>query len=200
MKELPYFKFFPGEWIKGDVTLCSQESQGLFINICSFYWMKGCNMSLTGVQHRFNGCSNMLDELINIEVITVSDGKIVIDFLDEQFEQFKELSKKKSRAGKASAKTRKGNTRSTGVKQVVNKEDKIREDKEIDKEVYKAFAHLSISDIDFQKLIRVGYTKQQIDSILDSIENFKQNTKYKSLYLTAKKWLEKEPKTSTKKW
>ena len=38
-KELPYFKFYPGIYITGDVTLCSLEAQGLFINICSFYWL-----------------------------------------------------------------------------------------------------------------------------------------------------------------
>jgi hypothetical protein len=60
---------------------------------------------------------------------------------------------------------------------------------------YRAFAHLSLSMDDYNKL-EVDYTKQQIDSVLDAIENFKQNTKYKSLFLTAKKWLSKEPKKS----
>ena len=118
MKELPYFKFYPAEWIKGEITLCSMEAQGLFINICTYYWMKGCNMSLTGVQHRFNTCSEMLKELIDLEIITVLDDKICIDFLDDQFSEFEKLSKKKSRAGKASAKARKINTRSTPVQQV----------------------------------------------------------------------------------
>ena len=105
------------------------EAQGLFVNICSYYWMKGCNMSLTSVQHRFNGCSSMLDELINNEILTVNDDEISVNFLNEQFEQFAELVKKKSHAGRASAKARKGNKRSTGVQQVVHKEEKIRKDK-----------------------------------------------------------------------
>jgi hypothetical protein len=60
---------------------------------------------------------------------------------------------------------------------------------------YRAFAHLSMSIDEFNKL-EVDYYKHQIDNALDSIENFKQNTKYKSLYLTAKNWLSKEPKKS----
>ena len=55
----------------------------------------------------------------------------------------------------------------------------------------KSFAHLSISKEQFQKL-EANYLKQQIDDVLDAIENFKQNKKYKSLYLTAKNWLKKE--------
>lgn len=57
--------------------------------------------------------------------------------------------------------------------------------------IYREFLHLSLSMEDFKKL-EADYTKEQIDNILESIENYKKNTSYKSLYLTAKKWLLKE--------
>ena len=51
-----------------------------------------------------------------------------------------------------------------------------------------------MSKDELNKLL-IDYTKEQIDDILDAIENYKDNKKFKSLYLTAKKWLKKnEPK------
>jgi len=57
--------------------------------------------------------------------------------------------------------------------------------------VYRSFAHLTMSISEFKKL-EVNYTKEQIDGVCDAIQNFKKNTNYKSLYLTAKNWLKKE--------
>lgn len=59
--------------------------------------------------------------------------------------------------------------------------------------IYRSFAHLSISINEFQKL-EMEYHKKDIDSILDDIQNYSKNKSYKSLYLTAKKWLINVPK------
>jgi hypothetical protein len=61
--------------------------------------------------------------------------------------------------------------------------------------IYRRFANLILTNDEFNKLLE-KYSKQQIDSILNDIENYKGNTKYKSLYLTAKKWLQKNEPTS----
>jgi hypothetical protein len=63
------------------------------------------------------------------------------------------------------------------------------------KDIYKSFAHLSITNDEVKKLL-VNYSSNQISDILNDIENYKGNTKYKSLYLTAKKWLQKNEPAS----
>ncbi len=57
--------------------------------------------------------------------------------------------------------------------------------------VYRKFAHLEISIIDFEVLEKI-YSKDDIDNTLDKIENYRGNKKYKSLFLTAKNWLKKD--------
>lgn len=85
-------------------------------------------------------------------------------------------------------------------KQRANKGQQLNNDNKDKKiiNIYRSFLHLTLSEEDFIKLNK-EYSKEQIDNILDRIENFDKNTKYKSLYLTAKNWLQKEPKKEIQK-
>ena len=58
--------------------------------------------------------------------------------------------------------------------------------------IYRKIKHLSMTVEENQKLLDKGYSQQQVDDTLDSIENYKKNKNYTSLYLTANKWLKKE--------
>ena len=68
-------------------------------------------------------------------------------------------------------------------------------DKVISKDIYRSFAHLSISNSDVEKLLD-KYSIAEIDEVLDAIQNYKGNKNYTCLYLTANKWLSKNKKTT----
>jgi len=63
------------------------------------------------------------------------------------------------------------------------------------KNIYRSFGHLFIYESEVKKLLET-YNISQVENILNDIENYKGNTKYKSLYLTAIKWLQKNQPTS----
>jgi len=136
--------------------------------------------------------SGKFELLFICELLIQDDSIFYSNSLKNRMVRLDEIREKRAIAGQ------KGGKMKANAKQMLSNKSKVKESKV--KEIYRAFAHLSITDIDYQKLIDSGYNKQQVDSILDSIENYKKNTQYKSLYLTAKKWLLKEPKKLDKKW
>ena len=98
-KELPYFKFETSEWDNGTIQMCSKESKGLFIDLCSMYWARlGEVKSKLAVQKLCNGDANALQELIEEEIIEIIDDKIAIHFLDVQLKDFNAVSDKRKKA------------------------------------------------------------------------------------------------------
>lgn len=85
----------------------------------------------------------------------------------------------------------------TGLNGLLDKPRKADSDTDTDndteKEIYRAFAHLSISIEEKDNLLE-DYSIDVIDSTIDAVENFKGNKKYKSLYLTVKNWIKDKPK------
>lgn len=105
-KDLPYFKFYCSEWTDGDITLENYETQGVFINICSYYWSKECNISHDKLFRKFKNNKEDIMLLLDNEIIKKEGDFIVISFLDEQLAERELTSNKNSIAGKASAEAR----------------------------------------------------------------------------------------------
>lgn len=126
-KELPYFKFEPGEWESGNIQLLGYEQKGLFIEICSLYWMRTGELPYKLVLQKLcNGNANALDLLLEEEIIVLQEGQIVIDFLDEQLSEFANVSEKRSKAAKK-------RWSDTNAMQMQSKSNAIREEEKREK-------------------------------------------------------------------
>ena len=135
-KELPYFQFEPAEYLTKDISFCSLAAQGLFINLCSYYWQRECNLTKDQFLRRFKN-ETEFNELLTEGVIDVSnDGKMAIKFLDIQYDKATNQSRVNSINGSKGGRPRNPNKTETKPKLNPNKsetkgirEDKIKEDK-----------------------------------------------------------------------
>lgn len=98
-KELPYFQFEPAEYLTKDVSFCSLSAQGLFINMCAYYWQRGCQLTRVQMLKRLN-YEDEFNELAEEGVINLEGEKITIKFLDEQFNSIQENTIESSKKGK----------------------------------------------------------------------------------------------------
>jgi hypothetical protein len=84
-KELPYFQFEPAEYLTKDISFCSLAAQGMFINICAYFWQRGCSLTKQQVLRRLNH-EDYFNELVEEGVIYLDGENITISFLKEQYE------------------------------------------------------------------------------------------------------------------
>jgi len=126
-KDLIYFRFNPDEWFNGDISLEDETTQGLFINICGYYWKKDCKLTSEQIQKRFiknkARLKRGLNNLINNGIIKTNGNEyIIIEFLDEQYNALSDFKNKLSEAGRRGGKARlKGGLR---VDEAININDK----------------------------------------------------------------------------
>jgi hypothetical protein len=110
MKELPFFKFNPNQWLTGTISFLEKDVQGAYMIALCYYWSKNCEMPLNQLKMII---PDHYQQLIDVNLFKIVDGKIRIKFLDEQYSQFKTRSKinaeNGSKGGKAKANKLKDN-------------------------------------------------------------------------------------------
>jgi hypothetical protein len=185
-KELPYFKFEPAEYLTKDISFCTLGAQGLFINICAYYWQRNCKLTKDQLLKRLNHLTEF-DELIDEGVIDLNENgqTIVIKFLDNQLVDVEKTSKQNSANGAKGGRPKKPSesenkptalislSETKGIREDKIKEDKIKEENNsIDSRKLK-FAHTLKPFLDI-------YTKETIRDFYDYwTEPNKSNTKFK---------------------
>lgn len=100
-KELPYFKFYVNEWITGDITLEDLEIQGLFINLCAYYWSKECRLNIETAKKKFrNADDTFFETLIKSKIIKIdTKGDIKINYLLDQKYEWEEMAVRNKKNG-----------------------------------------------------------------------------------------------------
>lgn len=110
MKELPFFKFNPNQWLTGTISFLEKDVQGAYMIALCYYWSKNCEMPLNQLKMII---PDHYQQLIDVNLFKIVDGQIKIKFLDEQYSQFKTRSKinaeNGSKGGKAKANKLKDN-------------------------------------------------------------------------------------------
>ena len=112
-KELPYFRFTSQEWQNGKISLESYHLKGLFIEICSYYWVQNCKVLEVDLHKKFQ---NKIDvkKLRELKIIKLTKkGEIKILFLDEQLKTLTKSRKLKQLAGSQGGKKKATNAIAT---------------------------------------------------------------------------------------
>jgi hypothetical protein len=157
-KELPYFKFEPAEYLTKDISFCSLQAQGLFINICSYYWQRSCKLTKEQLLKRLNH-EIELNELIKEGVIDLIDDNIFIKFLDNQLNEVENKSKTNSVNGSKGGRPKKNPIESEikpNENPIESETKGIREDKIIKDniKVKDSKANLEIRALAFKETLR----------------------------------------------
>lgn len=119
-KELPFFKFYPTEWLLGKISRETKEIQITFLKVCCWYWQKDCDITYDDII--FYEDEKLVNTVIEKKYIKVGkNGKISIKFLDEQISEHKKRNKLKIENG------RKGGLKSAKMRKKKTKEDYINE-------------------------------------------------------------------------
>lgn len=202
-KELPYFKFYCSEWNDGDITLEDYHHQGVFINVCSYYWSNECNVSKQKLYKRFRGLEDEVDYLESLNLIKIKSENVIINFLNEQWKERGNKSKINSINGAKGGRPKK-QTESENKPNAFNslsetKGNKKREEKKREEKSIYYFASDYLENNELVKAIQTNF-KISPDEFTKWFDKFKLNyiePQNELEFSNAKKhfvnWLKKQP-------
>jgi len=187
MSKDPAFLFYPNDWIGGTMGMTFEE--------------KGCYMELLMMQFNHGKFTEAQAKQVlsicfdvawaNIKHKFKTDGTY---YWNVRLKEERERRQKFTESRRSNASNPK-KTKASAKHMLEHMED---EDETVTKDVYRKENHLSITWDEFNKLVE-KYGREESDNIISDILNYSKNSKYKSLYLTAIKWLDKQNEKPTKK-
>lgn len=186
MSKDPAVLFYTSDFLTGTLTM-GYEQKGKYITLLCLQHQKG----VLTEKDMINICGTLDKEILD-KFIKDSDGNYYNKRMKEEHEKRANYSKSRREnrlKGIDNKKVKTNNICKSYNKHMENENEDININN--NKGVYREFKHLKLTINDFNKL-KEDYTKSQIDDILNKIENYKNNKKYNSLYLTSLNWLKKE--------
>jgi hypothetical protein len=197
-RDLFFFKFNTADWLTGNIVFQSLETQGLFINLVALYWQRDCELNIANAKSRYRGAIESLNILIDDGFIQVDEnGEISIEFLDEQYMELENTSKRNSINGKKGAQKRweKDSGAIAGLKggngdtiAIDSREEKRRVKKS--KEEKKEYWSYHVSDsfksafndyLEMRKSIKSKMTDKAIQLAISKLDKYDEQTAIKML-------------------
>ena len=198
MAKDPAFLFYPNDWLGGTHGMTLEE-KGAYMEVLILQFNRGhmeghmigqiIGQIWDKIQHKFTKDENGLwfnprleDEIIKRKSYSMSRRN--------NLKGLNQYTKNKGHmeGHMTSHMENENENENININSNINNTNK-KKNKKVD--IYRSFLHLSITKAEVEKL-KANYSITQIDRTLDAIENYRQNKNYISLYLTCKKWLEKE--------
>lgn len=110
MKTLPFFKFDAESWLTGKVQVLTVDEIGIFINLAARIWKAGGSLKNDRFLPRLLGASReqfdaAMQDFLELEIITETDGLLRIKFLDNQLEERAAFISKCAKGGRKGKKT-----------------------------------------------------------------------------------------------
>lgn len=180
---LPYFKFNTSNWQNGSIEICTREDKGLFIDLCALYWSRLGDLPFKlAVQKLCGGNSSAFDSLIKEEIFILDDGFVRIKFLDEQLQEFDNISNQNSKNAKEGWKKRrkqKGSSeRNATASNPQSENDAIRVDKNRDRgDKINKIILSELSDSDVSKPEFLLITKKFHELFIRNVESLGGSTR-----------------------